>query len=89
LTNTWTPAPVKYEFYFYIFEAIFGIWPQFVVLAMVYVMGLAKANGIWSRQGKPFTQLEEGQDQQTQGHLYSVPEVPQTVVQHQSPDKHY
>jgi hypothetical protein len=60
LSNTWDMAPVDFEFYFYIFEVIFGIWPQFAVLVLVYFVGLAKANGIWSRDQESLTHVEEG-----------------------------
>ncbi|GKU01248.1 unnamed protein product [Fusarium langsethiae] len=60
LSNAWNMAPVDYEFYFYIFEVIFGIWPQFAVLVLVYFIGLAKANGIWSRDQESLTHVEEG-----------------------------
>ncbi|RGP63842.1 hypothetical protein FLONG3_9736 [Fusarium longipes] len=61
LDMTSSVGPVEWQTYFYIFEIIFGIWPQFAVLIMVYVMGRTKANGIWSGQKKPLNKLEDGQ----------------------------
>ncbi|KAM0366305.1 hypothetical protein ACHAO7_001533 [Fusarium culmorum] len=56
----WSAPRVGYELYFYILEVVFRIWPQFVTLVLVYVMGRAKANGIWSRQQNSSKQDEEG-----------------------------
>jgi hypothetical protein len=39
-----------YELANFILEVVFGIWPQFIVLCIVFAMGLAKEKGIWSRQ---------------------------------------
>lgn len=56
----WSVPRVRYELYFNILDVIFKIWPQFVTLVLVYVMGRAKANGIWSRQQNSSKQDEEG-----------------------------
>ncbi|KAF5237202.1 hypothetical protein FAUST_6113 [Fusarium austroamericanum] len=56
----WSAPRVGYELYFYILDVIFKIWPQFVTLVLAYVMGRAKANGIWSRQQNSSKQDEEG-----------------------------
>ncbi|KAL6918159.1 hypothetical protein ACHAPO_000032 [Fusarium lateritium] len=60
LTDVWGRPPVKYEFYNYILEVIFKIWPQFAVLVIVYVMGRAKTNGIWSKHQTSSKHIEEG-----------------------------
>ncbi|CEI60435.1 hypothetical protein FVEN_g6570 [Fusarium venenatum] len=60
LIDVWGRPPVRYEFYNYIFDVIFKIWPQFAVLVIVYVMGRAKANGIWSKQQASSKHVEEG-----------------------------
>lgn len=56
----WSAPRVEYKLYFYILEVIFRIWPQFVTLVIVYVLGRAKANGIWSKQQNFLKQDEEG-----------------------------
>ncbi|KAH7235629.1 hypothetical protein BKA59DRAFT_444744 [Fusarium tricinctum] len=50
----------KYEFANLILEVVFGIWPQFIVLCIVFAMGLAKEKGIWSRQ-QPLKDFERNQ----------------------------
>ncbi|KAM0191017.1 hypothetical protein ACHAPA_002830 [Fusarium lateritium] len=40
----------EYKLANFILEVVFGIWPQFIVLCIVFAMGLAKEKGIWSRQ---------------------------------------
>ncbi|KAL3600212.1 hypothetical protein FPOAC2_04445 [Fusarium poae] len=52
--------PIRYEHYNYIFEAVFRIWPQFAVLVIVYVIGRAKTNGIWSKQQRSPRHVEGG-----------------------------
>ncbi|QPC69529.1 hypothetical protein HYE68_000281 [Fusarium pseudograminearum] len=56
----WSMPRVEYKLCFHILEVVFGIWPQFVTLVLVYVMGRAKANGIWSKQQNSSKQDEEG-----------------------------
>ncbi|CAF3459092.1 unnamed protein product [Fusarium graminearum] len=56
----WSAPRVEYKLYFYILEVIFRIWPQFVTLVIVYILGRAKANGIWSKQQNSLKQDEEG-----------------------------
>ncbi|UZP37132.1 hypothetical protein NXS19_004948 [Fusarium pseudograminearum] len=58
--NYWSAPRVEYKLYFHILEVVFGIWPQFVTLVLVYIMGRAKANGIWSKQQNSSKQDEEG-----------------------------
>ncbi|KAF4345653.1 hypothetical protein FBEOM_310 [Fusarium beomiforme] len=40
----------EYKYAYYILEVVFGIWPQFVVLCMVFAIGRAKNSGLWSKQ---------------------------------------
>ncbi|KAI7762328.1 hypothetical protein LZL87_006723 [Fusarium oxysporum] len=40
----------EYKYAYYILEVVFGIWPQLVVLCLVFAIGRARNNGIWSKQ---------------------------------------
>ncbi|KAF9762849.1 hypothetical protein IL306_003317 [Fusarium sp. DS 682] len=40
----------EYKYAYYILEVVFGIWPQLVVLCMVFAIGRAKNSGLWSKQ---------------------------------------
>ncbi|KLP11493.1 uncharacterized protein FFB20_05236 [Fusarium fujikuroi] len=52
----------EYKYAYYILEVVFGIWPQFVVLCLVFVIGRARNNGIWSKQEhEPVKGVEAGE----------------------------
>ncbi|RFN44591.1 hypothetical protein FIE12Z_11170, partial [Fusarium flagelliforme] len=42
--------PMEYLPFYYIFEALFNIWPQFITLVLVYLMGRKKQDGVWMKQ---------------------------------------
>ncbi|KAI6775923.1 hypothetical protein HG530_002681 [Fusarium avenaceum] len=50
----------EYKLPYIILEVVFGIWPQFIVLCIVFAIGLAKEKGIWSRQ-QPLKDFERNQ----------------------------
>lgn len=85
--NNYRRPRVDYQFYFSIFEVVFGIWPQLVALILVFVVGLKKDNGVWSTQKAHLTHLEDGQEKQE--YSYTIPEVPEPVAQHHVPKAHY
>ncbi|KAJ4151948.1 hypothetical protein NW765_013479 [Fusarium oxysporum] len=52
----------EYKYAYYILEVVFGIWPQFVVLCLVFAIGRARNNGIWSKQEQePVKGVEAGE----------------------------
>lgn len=52
----------EYKYAYYILEVVFGIWPQFVVLCLVFAVGRARNNGIWSKQEQePVKGVEAGE----------------------------
>ncbi|KAJ4139809.1 hypothetical protein NW768_001154 [Fusarium equiseti] len=45
--------PMEYLPFYYVFEALFNIWPQFFTLVLVFLMGRKKQDGIWMKQETP------------------------------------
>lgn len=50
LENARENSPVEYLPFYYIFEALFNVWPQFITLVLVYLMGRKKEDGVWMKQ---------------------------------------
>ncbi|KAJ4190316.1 hypothetical protein NW755_005458 [Fusarium falciforme] len=72
----------RYEFYYNILDVVFGVWPQFTVLCMVFALGTAKSNGLWSTP-QPFN-APQGNQQTAWGYSYNngpQPTAPPMVQQ--------
>ncbi|KAM0421091.1 hypothetical protein ACHAPT_011162 [Fusarium lateritium] len=79
-------GPDKDEAYYNILDVVFGVWPQFAVLCMVFAVGTAKSNGLWSTQ-QPFM-VTQGNQQTAWGYSYNngpQPTAPPMVHQQQQP----
>ncbi|RBR23221.1 uncharacterized protein FIESC28_03963 [Fusarium coffeatum] len=50
LENAREISPLEYQPFYYIFEALFNIWPQFITLVLTYLMGRKKEDGVWMKQ---------------------------------------
>jgi hypothetical protein len=72
-------SPMEYLPFYYIFEALFNIWPQFITLVLVYLMGRKKQDGVWMRQEKSLPSVNVN----AFGPAYTVPEV-RAPVEHYS-----
>ncbi|KAJ4254457.1 hypothetical protein NW762_010055 [Fusarium torreyae] len=64
----------EWKDYYHILDVIFAIWPQFIVLCMVFAIGSAKNNGIWSTQ-QPFL-APQGNQQTPWGYSYNGSQPP-------------
>jgi hypothetical protein len=69
--------PMEYLPFYYIFEALFNIWPQFITLVLIYLMGRKKEDGVWMKQEKSLPLVNAF------GPAYTVPEV-RAPVEHYS-----
>lgn len=69
----------EYKYAYYILEVIFGIWPQFVVLCLVFVIGRARNNGIWSKQEHEPVKGVEGGERTAWGYGQIPPQAQNAV----------
>ncbi|KAF4449061.1 hypothetical protein F53441_7605 [Fusarium austroafricanum] len=86
----------EYKYAYYILDVVFSIWPQFLVLIMVFFMGLRpyKKNGIWSKQEEkvqgPATPWGYGSnDPQIQGAVPPIAQQQPYVQQQPYPQQPY
>ncbi|KAF4973516.1 hypothetical protein FSARC_213 [Fusarium sarcochroum] len=64
----------EWKNYYHVLDVIFAIWPQFIVLCMVYAIGSARNNGIWSTP-QPFL-APQGNQQTPWGYSYNGAQPP-------------
>ncbi|RSL92136.1 hypothetical protein CDV31_015295 [Fusarium ambrosium] len=83
----------RYESYYNILDVVFGVWPQFIVLCMVFALGTAKSNGLWSTP-QPFN-APQGNQQTAWGYNYNngpqptAPPMVQQQPQFQQPQQQF
>ncbi|KPM39591.1 hypothetical protein AK830_g6952 [Neonectria ditissima] len=75
----------SYKNYFDITDVIFGIWPLFILLCLVFSLGRKRRNGLWSTE-QPFMMVNPGGQQPSWGNGYNVaqnvaPPIPQQQQQ--------
>ncbi|KAK7422951.1 hypothetical protein QQZ08_009309 [Neonectria magnoliae] len=80
----------EYKNYFYVIDVIFGVWPQFILLCLVFFLGHKKRNGLWSSE-QPFMMVNPGAQQASWGPGHNGYNVAQNVappmVQQQPPNQ--
>ncbi|UPK97508.1 hypothetical protein LCI18_008443 [Fusarium solani-melongenae] len=83
----------SYEYYYNILDVVLGVWPQFTVLCMVFALGTAKSNGLWSTP-QPFN-APQGNQQTAWGYSYNngpqqtAPPMVQQQPQFQQPQQQF
>lgn len=87
----------SYDSYYNILDVVFGVWPQFIVLCMIFALGTAKSNGLWSTP-QPFMPTQ-GNQQTAWGYSYNngaqptappmVQQQPQQQQYQQPPQQQY
>lgn len=75
-----------YKSYYSILDVIFGIWPLFILLCLVFRLGSKKKNGLWSTE-QPFMMDSQSGDAMTPwGYSYdSQTMAPPVAHQQQQP----
>lgn len=75
-----------YKGYFSILDIIFGIWPLFILLCLVFRLGSKKKNGLWSTEQPFMTDTQSGDAMTPWGYSYdSQTMAPPVAHQQQQP----
>lgn len=75
-----------YKSYYDVLDVIFGVWPLFILLCLVFTLGSKKNNGLWSTE-QPFMADGSGDQVTPWGYTYNSQTIAPPMVhqQQQSP----